>query len=373
MVFGGLSTKLKHVAEDADFASLHFFQHVDGRHHGNGVCVVGVVQYPKARRLFDVHSARRSGKCANAFREFFQPHMKRKPDRDGGKGVAHRMQAGGGHMCAGFVSFIAGSERNAVESLIQNVYSAEVAGFRKPEAECTGDGGEHIVVTVDNDGSASLHMREHFRFALEDAFARTEVFNMRNPDIRKNADLRLCHSREPPDLAKVIGAHLDDGDFVAFVQRKERQRNAGFVVLVAEGLHNVVARGQYGGDHLFCGRFADAPCKPHHWDRKQVAVPGRDGMQSAQSIFYKDIRFALQRLCAQNENGTLFSRVVDKFMSIKPLPDDGDIERAGRCDPAVDNDVRWNGIQKRGVPVIGTTAGRQNLSKLNRLHLILPP
>ena len=61
---------------------------------------------------------------------------------DSGERVAHRVQAGGGNVCARLTAFVAGGERNAVEPLIVNLNCAKIAGFRKAKTYRTRHGGE---------------------------------------------------------------------------------------------------------------------------------------------------------------------------------------------------------------------------------------
>ena len=107
---------------------------------------------------------------------------------------------------------------------------------------------------------------------------------MRKTDIRKEAKIRLNERRNAPDLAEMVGAHLNDCDLVLVFQREDGQRGAGLVVEIALRFHHVKFCAERGCHDIFGRGFSRAAGEPDDGNRKLVAITFCDGVHCFERI-----------------------------------------------------------------------------------------
>ena len=132
------------------------------------------------------------------------------------------------------------------------------------EGAQTGDGGEALgfvhqafVVGVDEDESVlACEVPVEFRLGVYHAFEAAEAFEVCASDVGDEATVGVGDAAEELDFARVVGTHLDDGEFGVGGDGEQCERHAEVVVEVAFGGRGAVAFGEDGMDELLGGGFA---------------------------------------------------------------------------------------------------------------------
>ena len=89
------------------------------------------------------------------------------------------------------------------------------------------------VVGVDHGGAARRQRLEDLALGARDRLFRVEEFEVREPGVGDERDVRLREPAEVADLARVVHAHLDHRAAVAGAQLEQRERQADVVVQIA--------------------------------------------------------------------------------------------------------------------------------------------
>ena len=115
-----------------------------------------------------------------------------------------------------------------------------------------------LVVGIDEDEAvlAAAEKVVEFALGLDDALERTKALQMGTAYVGDQATSRLCRLSERLDVARMTGAHLDDGNLVFLRQSEEGFGHAYIVVEVALSVEHIVFLREHSSDEFLGGRLA---------------------------------------------------------------------------------------------------------------------
>ena len=204
-----------------------------------------------------------------------------------------------------------------------------------------------VVVGIDEDEAVLAGAEEVVEFALglDDALERAEALQVRLPHIGDEAAGRFSRLGQRLDVARVAGAHLDDGYLVVAVQPEEGLGHTHVVVEVALGEEHVVFLLKHGcHEFLGCGLAVGAR-DADDGDVELPAMLAGQGLEGLQAIVNEDEAFLiLCIMCAlcivHNGVGTaLFEGGDCEFVTVESLAFKGEEDGALGAVAAVSRDA----------------------------------
>ena len=229
---------------------------------------------------------------------------------------------------------------------------------------------QQIVVSVQDDGSAVLHVLDHLGLLAEDPFSGLEEFQMCHTDIGDYTDIRRRDGREPAHLAEMIHAHLQDSDLVLLVHLKNGDRKPPFVVKIPQCLMHTVFLCDDRGDHLLGTSLPGASGDTDNFYIEGIPVELRDVKKRLSGGFHQDIRvIRLTEIFVgydAERSGT--DRIRDEFVCIDIRAVNGNEEIAGSDLTAVNNDAFHFPVKDGRISVISPLAGLCNIVQCEVLH-----
>ena len=127
-----------------------------------------------------------------------------------------------------------------------------------------GDGGEFVVVAINDDMSIGLNEIKHLGFSFQNAVSINEVLQVAAPYIGHNHGVGACHLCQAVHFAKVADAHFQHRQLVIASQAENGDGQAEFVVEIAFGFECLIFPAQHTVGHLFGARFTHTAHDTHH-------------------------------------------------------------------------------------------------------------
>ena len=265
---GAPVAKLEHVAEDGEAAARHGEggERFEGRDHGGGVRVVGVVDVGDAAARDDAPApaGQREVRERGAARRL--RHAEARGTGGGKEGVRDVVRAG--------------------QAEAEGVREARGGGVgeRDGDERHAAEGGEAVVARVlaGEDGEGGMRggageVGEERPLLVGDAVLRAEELDVRRADRGDDPDVRLGDADEVADLARMVRPHLHDEDVGVGRAVEDRERQAEVVVEVAGGGVDLeAARAEERRDEFLRRRLTGGPRHADYGRLERAAVGARD-------------------------------------------------------------------------------------------------
>ena len=147
-----------------------------------------------------------------------------------------------------------------------------------------------LVVGIDEDEAVLTTAEEVVEFALrlDDTLEGSEAQQMGSAYVGDQTAGGFCCFCECLDVARMAGAHLDDGDFVLLCQSEEGLGHAYVVVEVALSVEHIVFLREHSSYEFLGGRLAVGACDADDGDVELTAMLAGQVLVSLQTILNND-------------------------------------------------------------------------------------
>ena len=143
-----------------------------------------------------------------------------------------------------------------------------------------------LIVGIDEDEAVLSATEEivEFAFGFDDSLERAEALQMSSAYIGDQTTGGLCRLCERLDVARMAGAHLDDGDFVLLCQSEEGLGHAYVVVEVALSVEHIVFLREHSSYEFLGGRLAVGACDADNRNVELATMLTRQILEGLQTV-----------------------------------------------------------------------------------------
>ena len=213
------------------------------------------------------------------------------------------------------------------------------------EAPLLRHGDEMLVGGVEEHQSA-VGLEEVVELALGalHALERSEALQMGAADVGDEAAGGLNVFHELLDVARVGGAHLDDGNLVVGIEAEQCLGHTDVVVEVALGVHHVVFLSQDGRNEFLGSGLAVGAGDADDGDVELAAVLARELLEGQEAVIDEDETWVggvgIFRFIDDGVAASLVERALGKLVAVERSTLEGNENTAARTVAAVGGHLR---------------------------------
>ena len=167
-------------------------------------------------------------------------------------------------------------QTEAFQFISPNVAFGSETESHRFDATYIGDGGEFVVVAIENDVRIAFEEVENLGFRLQNAVAVNQILQVAVADIGHDHGVGAHDFRQSVHFAKVADTHLQHRHLVLVAKAENGEWHAQLIVEIALGFQHIVFLAKHAVSHLLGAGFAHAASDAYNGNVELLEIEFRN-------------------------------------------------------------------------------------------------